>query len=248
MVVWQHHKDNNHYQLRKAGNSLRLYRNKVFHSQYNGGRFLNGGVWDMLWLPIFFRPVDRPLRILMLGLGAGAAIKKIQQFACIGKVIAVDTDAIHIHIAKKFMGLTDATISLQKADAEQWLVSYDGPAFDVIIDDLFYEQDGEPLRAVDFHNNNGAWLSLLKRHLLKGGLLIANCTTPAEARSLVKKTPPSRRAFKYGMRFSKSAYANILAVVSDMPLMRQQWRIHLRASAGHARVKQAESAHTIRSL
>lgn len=248
MVVWQQYKNNNHYQLRKAGNSLRLYRNEVFHSQYNGGRFLNGGVWDMLWLPIFFRPVDRPLRILMLGLGAGAAIKKIQQYACIDQVIAVDIDATHIYIAKKFLHLTDRSISLQRADAEQWLSRYNGPAFDIIIDDLFYEQDGEPLRAVDLHSNNGAWLSLLKRHLLKGGLLIANCTSPAEARSLVSKTSSSRRVFKYGMRFSKSAYANILAVVSDMPVTRQQWRVYLAASAGSARLKEAEAAHTLRSL
>ena len=141
MVVWQQYKNNNHYQLRKAGNSLRLYRNEVFHSQYNGSRFLNGGVWDMLWLPIFFRPVDRPLRILMLGLGAGAALKKIQQYACIDKMIAIDIDATHIYIAKKFMFLTDKAISLHRADAEQWLSSYHGPAFDIIIDDLFYEQD-----------------------------------------------------------------------------------------------------------
>ncbi len=248
MIVWQQYKKNNHYQLRKAGNSLRLYRNEVFHSQYNGGRFLNGGVWDMLWLPIFFRPVDRPLRILMLGLGAGAAIKKIQQYACIDQVIAVDIDATHIYIAKKFLHLTDRTISLKKADAEQWLRRYNGPAFDIIIDDLFYEQDGEPLRAVDLHSNNGAWLSLLKRHLLKGGLLIANCTSPAEARSLVSKASSSRRVFKYGMRFSKSAYANILAVVSDMPVTRQQWRVYLAASAGSARLKEAEAAHTLRSL
>ena len=102
----------------------------------------------------------------MLGLGAGAAIRKIQQYACIDKVIAVDIDATHIYIAKK-LHLTDRTISLQRADAEQWLSRYNGPAFDIIIDDLFYEQDGEPLRAVDLHSNNGAWLSLLKRHLLK---------------------------------------------------------------------------------
>ena len=88
----------------------------------------------------------------------------------------------------------------------------------------------------------------MKRHLLKGGLLIANLTSTAEACSLVSKTSSSRRVVKFGMRFSKSAYANILAVVSDMPLTRQQWRVYLAASAGSARLKEAEAAHTLRSL
>lgn len=157
-----------------------------------------------------FRPVDRPLRILILGLGAGTVVKKIQHYACISKLIAIAIaiaiDATHIYIAKTLMGLNSADFSFYHADAVEWLASYQGQCFDVIIDDLYFEQECEPLRAVDFQENNRSWLPLLKSRLYEGGLLIANCVSPAQARTSVSTSSPG---FKHGMRFTKSEYAHI---------------------------------------
>ena len=101
MIVWERSHAGHHYQVRTAGSSVRLYRNQVFHSQYHGGRLLNGGVWDMLWLPLFFRqPPDvsdtsdvfkkrlKPLSVLVLGVGAGAAIKKISDYVPNATIVA----------------------------------------------------------------------------------------------------------------------------------------------------------------
>ena len=117
MIIWQHRSGDNHYQVRSAGASIRLYRNEVFHSQYNGQRLLNGGVWDMLWLPLFFRPPRSIKRVLVLGVGAGAAVKKILDYGHAVDMTAIDIDAVHLRIARRFVGLKACAVGPTKAFA-----------------------------------------------------------------------------------------------------------------------------------
>lgn len=88
------------YELRSAGSSLRLYRNKIFHSQVNASRLANGGVWDLLWLPSLLVPAAHCQRILVLGVGLGAAIFKLRQFFPNAKITAVDIDPINLVLAQ----------------------------------------------------------------------------------------------------------------------------------------------------
>lgn len=53
-IVWSRQLSGVHYEVRSAGNSLRLYTDGVFHSQYNPCRLITGHVWDLLMLPAFF--------------------------------------------------------------------------------------------------------------------------------------------------------------------------------------------------
>ena len=88
------------YELRSAGASLRLYRNRVFHTQVNAARLANGGVWDLLWLPALLQRPEYCKNILVLGVGLGAAIIKLRQFFPAAKIIAVDIDPVHLRLAK----------------------------------------------------------------------------------------------------------------------------------------------------
>jgi len=230
LIIWSRQQGDNHYELRKAGHSIRLYRNAVFHSQYNGTRILNGGVWDILWLPVFFRPAAKLKRILVLGVGAGAAIKKLQRFLPQAYITGVDVDAVHLEIARQFVGLDDSAeqLSLVHADAIQWLADYRGAAFDVIIDDLYSEAAGEPCRIVDYANEKQWWLKQIKQRLSSGGVLMANCISPAQVSALVAGQRNSLTgAFKYGFSLHRRGFDNRIGIVSSAQLQRQALFAHL---------------------
>lgn len=249
MIIWERRRAGNHYQVRTAGASIRLYRNQVFHSQYHGGRLLNGGVWDMLWLPLFFRQQDKPLRILVMGVGAGAAIKKITDFVPSASIIGVDIDKVHLQVARQFVGLDQRKVKLVHADAIDWLQNYDGPAFDLIIDDLFFEQEGEPCRAIAFASNKALWFRRIKACLSPKGLLIANCVSSKEARSLVSGASCSLpSAFASGYTLREPNYDNIICIASRQPLKLSDWRSQLSLVLGHSASAALSSTQKFRRL
>ena len=155
MLLWESHQNGNHYALKKAGGSRRLYRNRVFHSQCHLSRIANGGVWDMLWLPCFMRyhpqsKNKKPTRILLLGVGLGASLVKLRTFMPDAFITAIDIDSIHMRLAKSLTKENASFLKRKKSfknltfvrgDAIVWLRSYRGPPFDIIVDDLFIDGD-----------------------------------------------------------------------------------------------------------
>lgn len=170
-TVWQLNKGGTRYEIRKAGNSTRLYTDGVFHSQYNPDRPITGSVWDMLMLPAFFTNVSNIKRILVLGVGGGSVIQLLHRYVNPDEIVGIELNPVHIRVAKKFFGVNNRMARLIRADAVKWLEEYQGPPFDMIIDDLFGEIDGEGVRPVPL---NAKWLSLLNRHINRHGLLVAN--------------------------------------------------------------------------
>ncbi|MBT8150734.1 MAG: methyltransferase domain-containing protein [Gammaproteobacteria bacterium] len=230
MLLWSETHGEAHYELRRAGNSLRLYRNGIFHSQYNGARPLNGGVWDMLWIPLCARPPATIRKVLMLGVGAGAALKKIADYFPQAMITGVDLDAIHLQIARQQLQL-DSSVSLHCDDAVSWLGRAGTQRFDVIIDDLFFDAEDGPRRAVALDTS---WRHLLRRHLAKQGMLVANCVQASEARALYSGGEAS---FQHALSLRDSGYDNRIVVASDAALqtaeiqrgftelMRSYWKI-----------------------
>ena len=53
-IVWSKVVGDSQYEVRTAGQSIRLYKDGVFHSQWNARRPLAGGVWDLLFIPALF--------------------------------------------------------------------------------------------------------------------------------------------------------------------------------------------------
>lgn len=173
-TLWEHTVGDTHYQVRAAGRSLRLYTNGVFHSQYNPRQPVTGSVWDLLMLPAFFYPAGRIRRVLMLGVGGGAVIQQLRHFVQPERVIGVELHAAHLAVAERFFGVCGDDVQLVQADAVAWLRDFTGEPFDMIIDDLFGEVDGEPVRAVPADR---AWVSLLYRRLRAGGVIASNFTS-----------------------------------------------------------------------
>lgn len=221
-TLWEHEEAGTHYSVRQSGASIRLYSNKVFHSQWNPNKPFAGGVWDCLSLPVLYRPIDSSPRILLLGVGGGASIRQLQSLTRFSEMIAVEIDVQHLDIATRWFGVNDSRVSLVHADAIDWLNNYDGPPFDLIIEDLFGHDEGEPIRACEL---SPLWTDLLRSHLRPQGLLVVNCVNSKELKHALYSLANS--GFRYGYRWSLQAYENAIGVLSNTPIHARDWSRHL---------------------
>lgn len=166
-VIFKKEQADQTIEVRKAGNSIRLYSNGVLHSQYNPNRIISGAIWDLLVLPGFFL-LQPPKRVLVLGLGGGSVVHLIQHFFPDAVIYCIEREAIHIQIAKRYFGIPKA-VKIIKGDAYEEMSKLN-IQFDWILDDVFQHVTGEPERDVPFENV----YALYKRVLSTKGVLSMN--------------------------------------------------------------------------
>lgn len=178
-IIWQKTVGETRYEVRSAGNSRRLYTNGVFHSQYNPGNPVTGSVWDLLMLPAFFHP-EGVRRVLVLGVGGGAVIRQLNHFLQPELIVGVELNPVHLEVAREHFGVEAENVELCQADAIHWVRQYHGERFDLIIDDLFSDTDGDPQRAIAA---DAPWMRQLLKRLKPEGTLVINFGSPAELKS-----------------------------------------------------------------
>lgn len=229
-ILWEKIHGGKRYQVRSAGRSRRLYTDGVFHSQFNPARPVTGSVWDLLLLPAFFHGPESVRRVLLLGVGGGAVIRQLQHFLRPDCIHGVELNAIHLQVARRFFGVSGPGLRLIRADAQLWLERYQGPAFDLIIDDLFGEEAGEPVRPVAA---DPRWAELLLRHLTPQGTLVTNFGSTAELRASAYWTSDRiRNRFRSRYRLTTPLYGNVVAALLRRRGTPSQLRAHLRAIPG----------------
>lgn len=165
-----------HYQVRNAGQSIRLYSNGVLHSQYNPFQPINGAIWDLLLLPGFLLDTA-PKHILLLGLGGGTLVHLIRRFFPDAHMTCIELDKQHISIAKKWFKLPKKNLTIIEGDAYDFMRSTN-ETFDWIVDDVFQHINGEPERRVDITS----LLGLYKQSLKANSLLTLNVIGGAQKR------------------------------------------------------------------
>jgi spermidine synthase len=210
-ILWQKNLDGTRYEVRTAGKTHRLYTNGVFHSQYHPDRATTGGIWDLLMLPAFFQQPHKIQRVLVLGVGGGAVIRQLHRYVQPKRIIGVELNPVHLDVARRFFGVNDKIAELHQAEAVEWLEYYDGPPFDMIIEDLFGEQNGEPVRAVKADIN---WCTALSRHLARDGVLVMNFIDIGEMRQseCLNKQHLAKR-FKSAFQFTLPLYENVIVAL-----------------------------------
>jgi len=176
-LIWSKQVSGVRYEVRSAGSSKRLYTDGVFHSQYNPKQVITGHVWDLLMIPAFFYPENTIKRVLVLGVGGGAVLHMLRYFISPEEILGIELNPVHISVARRFFNLKHKSIEIIEADAITWLEKYRGDKFDMIIDDLFAEEDGEPVSVV---NANGKWFSCMLKHLHKNGVIVRNFVSKEE--------------------------------------------------------------------
>jgi len=214
-IIWQKQIGDTSYEVRTAGNTRRLYTNGVFHSQFNSRHPVTGGIWDLLLLPAFFYPDKNYQRILVLGVGGGAIIKQFQYFLQPNKIIGIELNSTHIYIAKRFFNVQGNNVDLIKADAVQWLKNYRGKPFDIIVDDLFGEEQGEPVRAVVADKS---WFNCLINNLTAEGLLVSNFVSKKEFKRSAFCTDKSvRKKIHSAYTLAAPLHENVIAAFVRQP-------------------------------
>ena len=224
-IMWQQELAGNFYEVRTAGASIRLYRNGVNHSQWNPNRPLAGSIWDLLTLPALYREPETIKDVLVLGFGAGAVGRQLAELIHPQRIVGIELDPIHLSIADGFFECP-AVCELVAADAVEWVQQSCGDQrFDVIIEDLYGEADGIPVRCVPMDT---AWCEVLAQMLRPGGILIFNMIEPRKVKHL-----PIFRSVKLRLRFTQSVmyriegYENRVIAFSDQPFDRGAFQANL---------------------
>lgn len=194
-----------HYRVCRAGGSLRLYTDGIFHTQYHPRRHLDGSLWDLLWLPSIALANQAVRRILVLGVGGGAVICALRKRYPNALIIGVDINSVHLTIARRFFNAGGANTLLLEADALAFMKFYRGPAFDLIVDDLFAAQNGEPSRVVAL---TPKWCGLLCRALSPRGLLLVNFAAAAELRAAWQVLRDGNTHFAGAQEWAHRRYEN----------------------------------------
>jgi len=176
-------------------------------------------VWDCLTLPGFFLPASKPARVLILGVGGGAAIRQLQQFFAPQEIVGIELDPVHIEVAREWFGIGDTGVELIESDATTWLRNYDGPPFDMVIEDLWGDIGGEAGRAIEVDDD---WAKELLRVTRREGLIVVNYESRAQVRdsSLAERTPRIRHRYI----FETTNYGNAVGVYTLGQRTRRHWR------------------------
>jgi spermidine synthase len=246
-LLWSKQAGGTRYEVRTAGNSLRLYTDGVFHSQYNPSNPVTGSVWDLLLLPAFFYPPGHIKRVLVLGVGGGAVIRQLLHFIDPDEIVGVELNATHLMLAKKFFGLRNKKITLIQSDARQWLSDYHGTKFDIIIDDIFGEDNGMPVRALPADSK---WFGLLMKHLKPGGALVSNFISNRELKQCAYFTHDKiRNRFVSAFRLTTPVTENAVGVFLKIPAKSTQLRSRISTHPALARaLKRKKLRYNIRSI
>jgi len=225
-LLWSYREDGSLYQVRAAGSSRRLYTDGVLHTQYNPRRIVTGSVWDLLWLPLFFRAAPRIGRVLVLGVGAGAVIRQLDALFRPQKIVGVEKNAVHLRVAREFFGVTPQMATLHLSDATEFVHRYRGVKFDLVIDDLFCGNRGIPSRAVSCDHH---WMKQLVRHLVDEGTLCVNFADWREFREA-----PFSRWFGSDQRF-RSAFELRAPETENVVAALLPWRVEPASLRAHLR-------------
>jgi spermidine synthase len=142
----------------------------------------------------------------------------------------VELSAVHLAVARRFFGVRGKGVRLVRADAVEWLRGYRGAPFDLVVDDLFGDADGQPVRAVAADRH---WSALLLSHLAPHGVVVVNFPTRQELEaSALRAEPRIRACFASAFRLSTAQNDNAVGAFCRAPATPRQLRERLRRTPG----------------
>lgn len=226
-LVWSHEEDGNRYEVRSAGASLRLYRNGVNHSQWNPDRPLSGSIWDLITLPALHRPKASLGEALMLGFGAGTVARQLCDLAGVEHLVGVEMDSMHLSIAQGFFDCSERC-ELVAADAVEWVYDAAPEArYDLVIDDLYSEEDGIPERCAPMDTE---WFSAVVSLLRPGGILVVNMIEPEKVKGMpVLREQRLKERLPNGIMYQIDGYENRVLAFSDQAFVPKDLESALRS-------------------
>lgn len=226
-VIWQRDDGEVHYEVRSHGATLRLYANGVQHSEFHPRRLVTGSVWDLLWLPALLHDPAQYRRVLVLGLGGGSLVPPLRALVAPEQLVAVERDPLHLQVAEEVFCIGGSDVELHCADAVEWVRRWQGPPFDLVIEDLFAPVDTSVTRAVEASRS---WFRELTGLLSPQGTLVMNFGDSAEFRASAVSGRSLRKGWQAGFGFTTPDCHNLVAswlrTPGDSGALRQRLRAH----------------------
>lgn len=170
------------------------------------GRALTDAVWYAIAAPLLALPPARRRSVLVLGLGAGSAVRVLRALAPAAHIVGVEWGASVLAAARAHFDLDALGVEAVIDDARAFL-ERERRRFDLVIEDLFVG----PTRGV---RKPEGWpepnLRLAARRTAPGGILAVNTIHegPAVARAL-RRIAPGRALVCVGV---KGYYNRVLAL------------------------------------
>ena len=176
----------------------------------------------MLVVPAFYHPLKRP-KILILGVGGGAAIHLFNQLFEQPTITGIEYDELHLKIAREFFGCDAKTAELIHADAYHWIEKH-SQKYTVLLDDLFVDGPDDPVRPKAVTRQ---WIEQLSCRLTADGVLIQNHLSAATART-VARDPTTRKIFSHALIFHHPRYTNGILAMYQQPVDIRRARVALK--------------------
>jgi len=235
-------------EVRSAGRTRRLYVDGVYHSAWNPSRPLTGAIWDHLALPTFFVRPDGARSAVVLGVGGGAVLRLLSELTAPARLVGVELDGGLLDVGRAWFGLADTGAELVHADAADWIAAHARDRFDLIVDDIFGEEDGEPVRPDGF--DTAAWWHSLSAMLTPGGVLVVNHVFLDDLLdSDLCQDDSFFEHFPAAVYFTCEQYENAVCALMTAPVSTQEFRARLAAhpalSTAAARRLQRFQIHTL---
>lgn len=204
-VIFQQRVGKTRYEIRTHGKTVRLYTNKVMHTQYHPGR-PSRGVWDLLVLPALALP--KVERVLLLGLGGGAAVHLLREWCPGAHITALELNPMHIRLARRFFDVKGRDLTLIEGDARAYVENYRGAPFDLVIEDVFQDSEGTPDRAFVA---DVRWCRALGKLVSKRGALVMNTLSAEQLRATALMAQDVvHRQWASHLSLTLPAYANVV--------------------------------------
>ncbi len=219
-ILWCKQTTSARYEVRKAGNSIRLYTDGIFHSQWNASRPFAGHLWDFLFLPVcFVASFPKVPRALVLGVGGGTVINLLQRYTDAKDIMAVDLDEQHFYVAKKFFKVTDGNANVDfSCEYAQNFVSGSKHKYDYVLEDLFMSESAGSANAVRAVEADAFWFRELDKKLKTTGVLVMNFESSSQLRKVLRKREISATSFTSVIEITMPRYENAVAVLAKKPL------------------------------
>jgi spermidine synthase len=231
-VLWRGTMGGRRIEVRGAGATRRLLVDGVLHTAWNPRLGVTGAVWDPLAFAAWLRVAADVRSALVLGVGGGAAVQLLRRHMRPGRILGVDREAALLDVARRWFDLAGPDVELVADDAVAWVRSAReggrrAVRFDLVVDDLFHEACGEPVRSA----SGTHWWRAVASLVAPGGVLVVNFSERRILRaSALAADPWFRTRFPRAVRFACPGYTNAIVALGDADLDPRALRRRIRTA------------------
>ncbi len=169
----------NYLQITEDEDSVILSTNVAFGVQsiYKKNQMLSGMYYDYaLMSPLFLKDmeIEKPLDVLVLGMGTGTFAKQCKYYFPNSKIEGVEIDEKIVNLSREYFELKPDEATVYVNDGRTFLSGPDAGMYDIVMVDAYHDI------TIPFHMSTAEFFSEIKEHLNPGGIIMININMRSE--------------------------------------------------------------------